>query len=51
VPEYVYLLELSPQNVKQDGSYHSLKVNKEGLTLNARLSYFAPRAAKSKDGK
>lgn len=53
VPEYVYLLELSLQNVKQDGSYHSLKVkvDKEGLTLKARPGYFAPRAAKSKDGK
>jgi hypothetical protein len=26
-------------------------VDKEGLTLKARLGYFAPRAAKSKDGK
>jgi VWFA-related protein len=53
VPEYVYLLELSLQNVKQDGPYHSLKVkvDKEGLTLKARLGYFAPRAAQSKDGK
>jgi VWFA-related protein len=53
VPEYVYLLELSLQNVKQDGSYHSLKVkvDKEGPTLKARPGYFAPRAAKSKDGK
>ncbi len=26
IPEYVYLLELSLQNVKQDGAYHPLKV-------------------------
>jgi VWFA-related protein len=53
VPEYVYLLELSLQNVKQDGSYHPLKVkvDTEGLTLKARPGYFAPRAGKSKDGK
>jgi VWFA-related protein len=53
VPEYVYLLELSLQNVKQDGSYHSLKVkvDKDGLTLKARLGYFAPKPSKSKNGK
>jgi VWFA-related protein len=53
VPEYVYLLELSLQNVKQDGSYHSLKVklNKDGLTLKARLGYFAPKVSKPKNGK
>jgi hypothetical protein len=52
VPEYVYLLELSLQNVKQDGSYHPLKVkvDKEGLTLKARPGYFAPRAGKPKMG-
>ena len=53
VPEYVYLLELSLQDVKQDGSYHSLKVkvDKDGLTLKARLGYFAPKASKPKNGK
>ncbi len=53
VPEYVYLLELSLQNVKQDGAYHSLKVkvDREGLTLKARLGYFAPKPSKSKTGK
>jgi VWFA-related protein len=53
VPEYVYLLELSLQNVKQDGSYHSLKVkvDKDGLTLKARLGYFAPKSSKLKNGK
>jgi VWFA-related protein len=53
VPEYVYLLELSLQNVKQDGSYHALKVkvDKDGLTLKARLGYFAPKPSKPKNGK
>jgi VWFA-related protein len=53
VPEYVYLLELSLQNVKQDGSYHPLKVkvDKGGLTLKARLGYFAPKPPKPKNGK
>jgi hypothetical protein len=39
VPEYVYLLELSLQNVKQDGSYHALnvKVDQDELKLKARL--------------
>ena len=53
VPEYVYLLELSLQNVKQDGSYHSLKVkvDRDGLTLKARVGYFAPKAPKPKNRK
>jgi VWFA-related protein len=44
VPEYVYLLEISLQNVKQDGAYHPLKVklDQEGLKLQARQGYFAP---------
>jgi len=51
VPAYVYLLELSLQNVKQDGSYHTLKVkvDHDGLTLKARLGYFAPKQSKPKD--
>jgi VWFA-related protein len=51
VPEYVYLLELSLQNVKQDGAYHLLKVkvDQDGLKLQARRGYFAPKPAKSKN--
>ena len=50
VPEYVYLLEMSLQNVKHDGDYHALKVklDKEGLKLQARRGYFAPRATNKK---
>jgi len=45
-PEYVYLLGFSPQNLKQDGSYHSLRVtlkNAGGVTIQARRGYYAPR--------
>lgn len=50
VPEYVYLLELSLQNVKQDGAYHDLKVkvDQDGLNVQARRGYFAPKLSKSK---
>jgi len=50
VPEYVYLLEMSLQKVKQDGSYHLLKVkvDQDGLKLQARRGYFAPKQARSK---
>jgi VWFA-related protein len=43
-PEYVYLLELSLENVKPDGTYHRLKVKvgQDGLKLQARRGYFAP---------
>ncbi len=46
VPEYVYLIELSLQNVKQDGAYHplKLKLDRDGLKVVARRGYFAPRA-------
>jgi VWFA-related protein len=49
VPEYVYLLEMSLQNVKHDGDYHPLKVklDKEGLKLQARRGYFAPKPVKA----
>jgi VWFA-related protein len=49
-PEYVYVLEFSLQNVKQDGTYHHLKVkvDKEGLRLQARRGYFAPKPEKQK---
>jgi VWFA-related protein len=53
VPEYVYLIELSLQNVKQDGAYHLLKVklDRDGFKLQARRGYFAPKAEKSKNAK
>lgn len=45
VPEYLYLLGFSPQNLKLDGSFHSLKVTvrEAGLTATARKGYYAPR--------
>jgi VWFA-related protein len=52
-PEFIYVLGFSPQNMKFDGSMHSLKVsltkdankNFSGLQLQARRDYFAPRHA------
>jgi VWFA-related protein len=50
-PEFVYLLELSLENVKSDGSYHPLKVklDREGLKLQARRGYFAPAREKNRN--
>ncbi len=47
-PESLYLLELSLQDVKQNGTYHSLKVEvtPPGLKVQARKGYFAPQSAK-----
>jgi VWFA-related protein len=47
-PENRYLLEFSPQNIKQDGSYHRLKVttHRKGVKLKARPGYFAEKSAK-----
>jgi VWFA-related protein len=45
-PEYIYLLGFSPQNLKLDGSFHSLRVtlkNEAGVTIQARRGYYAPR--------
>ena len=49
-PEYLYLLEFTPQDTKQDGSYHRLKVkvDQDGLKLHARHGYFALKASKKK---
>lgn len=47
-PEYVYVLGFSPDNLKMDGSFHSLKVtvkSEERLTASARRGYYAPRQA------
>jgi len=46
IPEYLYILGFSPQNLKFDGSYHTLKVSLKvpaGLTVSARRGYYAPR--------
>ena len=49
-PEVVYLLELSLDNVKPDGSYHRLKVkvSREGVVVQARHGYFIPKPEKAK---
>jgi VWFA-related protein len=47
-PEYSYVLGFVPQNLKLDGSFHSLKVtlkNPQKLTLQARRGYYAPKHA------
>ncbi len=44
-PEVSYVLGFTPQNLKIDGKYHTLKVtlvNKEKWGLQARHGYFAP---------
>jgi VWFA-related protein len=49
-PEYLYILEMSLDKVKSDGTYHRLKVKVDGdaLKVEARRGYFAPRAVKKK---
>jgi VWFA-related protein len=47
-PEYSYILGFSPQNLKLDGNFHSLKVtlNTPGKhDIQARRGYFAPKHA------
>lgn len=47
-PEYWYTLSFSPQNLKRDGSFHTLKVklkNAGRLTVQARRGYFAPKSS------
>jgi VWFA-related protein len=47
-PEFIYVLGFAPQNLKLDGSYHSLKVtlkNGAGLQIQARRGYFVKRHA------
>ena len=45
-PQYSYVLAFAPQNLKLDGSFHTLKVklkNPQKLTLQARRGYYAPK--------
>ena len=45
-PDFYYVLGFSPQNLKFDGSYHTLKItlkNPIGFTLQARRGYYAPK--------
>lgn len=45
-PEFVYILGFSPQNLKYNGSFHSLKVtlrNTRETALQARHGYYAPK--------
>jgi len=47
-PEYSYVLGFSPQNLKLDGSFHSLKVSVKSppkYDVQARRGYFAPKHA------
>jgi VWFA-related protein len=51
-PEYSYMLAFVPQNLKPDGSFHSLKVtikNQQKLTLQARRGYYAPKSFANPD--
>ena len=49
-PEVIYVLELSLDNIKPDGSYHRLKVkvNREGVDVQARRGYLIAKPAKTK---
>lgn len=45
-PEYVYVLGFTPQNLKNDGSFHALRVTAKpssDLNLQARHGYYAPK--------
>jgi hypothetical protein len=45
-PEYVYMLGFTPQNLKNDGAFHALRVvvkPSNNLTLQARRGYYAPK--------
>jgi VWFA-related protein len=50
-PEVVYLLELSLDGVKADGAYHKLKVkvDREGVEVQARRGYFMAKEGKKKE--
>jgi VWFA-related protein len=45
-PEYVYMLGFSPQNLKNDGSFHAIRVvvkPSNSLNVQARRGYYAPK--------
>jgi VWFA-related protein len=47
-PEYYYILGFTPQSLKTDGKFHTLKVNLKmhgNYDLQARRGYYAPRQA------
>jgi hypothetical protein len=46
-PEFIYLLGFSPQNLKYDGTFHSVKValKSKDLNMQARRGYYAPKHA------
>ncbi len=50
LPEYVYELELSVDDVKPDGTYHPLKVkvDRKDVQVQARLAYVKAKPKKSK---
>jgi VWFA-related protein len=46
LPEVYYVLGFSPQNLKYDGRFHTLKIalnTRERYTIQARAGYYAPR--------
>jgi VWFA-related protein len=53
LPEYLYLLEISPEKNKVDGTYHRLKVkvSRNNVDVQARLGYFVPKPVKTKPKK
>jgi len=49
-PSTTYLLGFSPQNLKLNGSFHTIKVSlasKQKFLVQARRGYYAPRTAKT----
>jgi VWFA-related protein len=49
-PEHLYLIDISPANLKPDGAYHRLKVkvNQPSLQIQARHGYSIPKPPKNK---